>query len=142
MKLYENPGSRKTSSLDGLSKIYSIITISPPLLPRLQALGYTESDSAGQTNIFAVEPRSYVAGSTRDQTKDAGNSTTGAAAIAGTVAVGAFIAGLILLNESSKTDLGPTGEFLTLSQYKAQFASESSAARPAPVSAPEVVEEN
>ncbi len=34
----------------------------------LQALGFTENDSAGQTNIFAVEPKSYVAGSSADKT--------------------------------------------------------------------------
>ena len=108
----------------------------------VQALGFTESDSAGQTNIFAVEPKSYVAGSSRDETEDAGNSTVGAAAIAGTVAAGAFVAGLLLLKDSTDVDLGPTGDFLTLSQYKAQFAAEVSKPVAEAVTAPAVVDEN
>lgn len=88
------------------------------------ALGFTESDSAGQTNVFAVEPKSYVAGSSSDKTKAAGNSTVGAAAIAGSVAAGAVIAGLLLINGSNNADVGPSGDFKSLSEYKAQFASE------------------
>lgn len=91
------------------------------------ALGFTESDSAGQTNVFAVEPKSYVAGSSSDKTKAAGNSTVGAAAIAGSVAAGAVIAGLLLINGSNDVDLGPSGDFKTLTEYKAQFTAEINA---------------
>ena len=96
-----------------------------------QALGFVEADSAGQTNIFAVEPKQYVGGNVA-----ASDSTVGAAAIAGTVAVGAFIAGLILVQGSS-VDVGPTGDFLTLTEYKMQFSAEFKT----PAAAPAVVAE-
>jgi hypothetical protein len=90
----------------------------------LQALGYTDSDSAGQTNVFAVEPKTYVAGSPSDKTSAAGSSTAGAAAIAGSVAIGAVVAGLLLINGSESVDVGPTGDFRSLSEYQAQFVAE------------------
>ncbi|KAG7672234.1 hypothetical protein Ndes2526B_g06776 [Nannochloris sp. 'desiccata'] len=88
------------------------------------ALGFTESDSAGQTNIFAVEPKAYVAGSSKDMTSDAGNSTAGAAAIAGTFAVGAVIGGLLLVKDSAPILEDYPTEYLTLAEYKAEFAAD------------------
>lgn len=49
----------------------------PPPLPHPQALGFTESDSAGQTNIFAVEPKAYVAGGSDDKTASGGQVRAG-----------------------------------------------------------------
>lgn len=105
----------------------------------MQALGYTDSDSAGQTNIFAVEPKLYVAGSTSDGTADAGASTTGAAAIAGSVAVGTVLAGLLLIKDADTVDVGPIGDYKSLNEYKAQFAAELAIA--APPAAPAVADE-
>jgi len=79
-----------------------------------------------------VEPKTYVAGTKADQTTAEGNSTAGAAAVAGTVAVGAVIGGLLLVTGDAP-DLGPTGDFLTLSEYKAQFVTELAVAAPPPV---------
>jgi len=83
-----------------------------------------------------VEPKSYVAGTKADQTSDAGSSTNTGAAIAGTVAVGAVIAGLLLVNDSFNVDVGPTGDFKTLSEYKAQFAEEVAVVAPRAAPAP------
>ena len=117
--------------------ISSLLRFSPILFSYFQALGFTESDSAGQTNIFAVEPKTYVAGSTADATAAGANSTYGAAAVAGTFAVGAVIAGLLLVKDASTIDLGPTGDFKTLTEYQAQFAAEFKA----PAAAPAVADE-
>ena len=92
--------------------------------PSKQALVFTESDSAGQTNIFAVEPKAYVAGSSSDKTSDAGSSTAGAAAIAGTFAIGAVVGGLLLVKDSSPVLEDYPLEYETLTQYKSDFASE------------------
>jgi hypothetical protein len=108
----------------------------------VQGLGFTDNDSAGQTNIFAVEPKSYVQGSQSDGTSDAQTSTQGGAAIGGTVAVGVIVAGIILLNGDSgvnTTVSGPEAGLKPLSEYAAQFTSEIAAA--APVAAPSVVDE-
>ena len=48
----------------------------------LQALGFTENDSAGQTNIFAVEPKTYVAGSSSDKTSEGSQVGAGAGTLA------------------------------------------------------------
>ena len=102
-------------------------------------LGFTESDSAGQTNIFAVEPKSYVQGSKNDGTSDAQDSTQGGAAIAGTVAVGAVVAGLILLSGGDPDVVsGPEAGLKPLSEYASQFAQEVSSRSSA--SAPEIVD--
>lgn len=61
----------------------------------LQALGYTESDSAGQTNIFAVEPKSYVAGSSADASADGSQATLIIAGVAAACAAAAVAAGLL-----------------------------------------------
>lgn len=55
--------------------------------------GYTEEDSAGQSNIFAVEPKQYVAGSQRD---DGANSNQTALIAAG-VGIGILVLGLLAL---------------------------------------------
>lgn len=106
-------------------------------------LGFTESDSAGQTNIFAVEPKSYVQGSKNDGTSDAQDSTQGGAAIAGTVAVGAVVAGLILLSGGDPDVVsGPEAGLKPLSEYASQFTQEvsiSSSSSSSP-SAPEIVD--
>lgn len=87
--------------------------------------GYLEEDSAGQTNIFAVEPKTYVQGSAAD---DVDNTAT--VSIAGFAFVFAMAAvGLGLLVNGQKSDVAdfaPTGEYLALSEYKAKFAAELS----------------
>lgn len=108
-----------------------ILTITTSSCFFFQALGFTESDSAGQTNIFAVEPKQYVAGSSADT----GSTSLGIVAFGGVVAVGAIVAGLSLVNESSSVDVGPTGDFLTLTAYKSQFAAELQSA-PSPADLP------
>lgn len=76
----------------------------PCLLPAaLQALGFTENDSAGQTNIFAVEPKSYVAGSSADTTSAGGQTTLLIAGVAAAAAAAAVAGGLL-------GNSGPTGE--------------------------------
>lgn len=87
--------------------------------------------------MFAVEPKTYVAGSSSDKTTAAGSSTYGAAAIAGSVAVGAVVAGLLLISGSENVDVGPTGDFKSLSEYKSQFVAELSASAPSPLAAAE-----
>jgi hypothetical protein len=89
-------------------------------------VGYLDEDSAGQTNIFAVEPATYIKGSTRDTT----SGTTllvggGAAAIAGLVLAAGLIGGG---NGGQST---PADEGLqSLSQYSQQFSAEGSATAP------------
>ncbi|KAL4432223.1 hypothetical protein ABPG77_005985 [Micractinium sp. CCAP 211/92] len=97
------------------------------------ALGFTENDSAGQTNIFAVEPKSYVAGSSADNTAQGGQTTL---LVAGVVAVAAaaVVAGGLLGN-SGPTELAalaPSDDVKSLSAYAAQFAAEATPA-PAPI---------
>ena len=66
----------------------------------LQGLGYTDEDSAGQSNIFAVEPKQYVQGSARD---------TSTAAVPNFVyAVTAAIVGAAAI--AAGVSLAPTGE--------------------------------
>lgn len=92
----------------------------------IQGLGFTDNDSAGQTNIFAVEPKSYVQGTKADGTSDAQTSTQGGAAIGGTVAVGVVVAALILLqgDEELVTVSGPDASLKPLSEYASQFTRE------------------
>jgi len=89
-----------------------------------QALGFTESDSAGQTNIFAVQPKVYVAGTAKDDTTADGDLTNGAAAIAGTFAVGAVIGGLLLVKDTAPLLEDYPTEYLTLAEYKSEFAAD------------------
>lgn len=77
-----------------------------------------------------MEPKQYVAGTGGDVTPEAGASTTGAAAVAGSFAVGLVVAGLLLVKDSSTVDVGPVGDFETLSAYKTQFAAELASATP------------
>jgi hypothetical protein len=104
----------------------------------LQSLGYTEADSAGQTNIFAVEPKQYVSGSKTDAAVGAGNETFATASVAGSVAVGAVIAGLLLNSGPASLDaVAPTGDFVPLSTYASQFVAELATV---PASAPALSE--
>ncbi|KAL3149402.1 hypothetical protein ABBQ32_002198 [Trebouxia sp. C0010 RCD-2024] len=84
--------------------------------------GYTDDDSAGQTNIFAVEPRLYLAGSDRDvEVNPAANI---AIVTAGALAIAAIASGLVI-NFQSKPRApidDEAGEYLTLSQYKDKFS--------------------
>lgn len=73
----------------------------------LQALGFTENDSAGQTNIFAVEPKTYVAGSSADNTSSGGQTTIIVAAVAA-IGAAAAVAGGLLANS------GPSGVYQEL----------------------------
>ena len=61
----------------------------------LQALGFTESDSAGQSNVFAVEPKSYVAGSSADATSEGAKVTFVVGLVAAVVAFAACAAFLL-----------------------------------------------
>lgn len=85
-------------------------------------LGYTEDDSAGQTNIFAVEPKLYLAGSSRDVNTDPNVNI--AIVTAGALAIAAIASGLII-NFQSKPRApieDEPGQYLTLSQYKDKFS--------------------
>lgn len=68
----------------------------------MQALGFTESDSAGQTNIFAVEPKTYVAGSSADKTAEGSQATLLLAGVVAAISA-ALVAGGLLTNS------GPSG---------------------------------
>lgn len=106
-----------------------------------QGIGFVEQDSAGQTNIFAVEPKSYVKGSNTDGTDNSANDTLSLAAVAGTVAAGAIVAGLITISGSFSDEVvpAPSSEYKSLTAYSAQFTAELAAA--APVAAPELTSE-
>ncbi|KAL4421479.1 hypothetical protein ABPG75_010770 [Micractinium tetrahymenae] len=98
------------------------------------ALGFTENDSAGQTNIFAVEPKSYVAGSSADTTSSGSQATLLIAGVAAVAAAAAVAGGL--LGNSGPTELAslaPSADVKTLSAYAAEFSVEFS---PAAVAAP------
>ncbi|PRW32587.1 hypothetical protein C2E21_8192 [Chlorella sorokiniana] len=97
------------------------------------ALGFTENDSAGQTNIFAVEPKQYVAGSSSDKTGEGSQATLIVAGIAA-VAAAAAVSGGLLANSSSPTslsDLAPVEGVKSLTAYSQQFAAELAPAAPA-----------
>lgn len=57
----------------------------------LQALGFTADDSAGQSNIFAVEPKTYVQSGSPDSNSSA---TLVIGGIAGALALGLLVIGL------------------------------------------------
>lgn len=93
------------------------------------AVGYTEEDSAGQTNIFAVEPKQYVQGSSRDTTADA--AAQQANLITTAALVGAAVLILGVASNSQNSDAGPSnsGEsFASLSSYSQEFSSSSAPA--------------
>jgi len=66
----------------------------------LQGLGYTAEDSAGQSNIFAVEPKTYVAGSAKDP--KAGSGSFVYAMTAGVIGAAAIAAGVSLTAQESR----------------------------------------
>ncbi|BDA43445.1 hypothetical protein COCOBI_04-4570 [Coccomyxa sp. Obi] len=93
---------------------------------RNAARGYTEEDSAGQSNIFAVEPKQYVAGSSRDT----GENSNNAALLAGAVGVGILAVGLLALRGTQPNTAvavqqlqKEAANYRSLSSYKEQFAS-------------------
>lgn len=92
------------------------------------ALGYLESDSAGQENIFAVQPPQYVEGSVRDVNSDASANTVIAAggAFLGLVAVAAGAVALLNLGAGGIDD----SQFVPLSEYSAKFSAELEAPSP------------
>lgn len=66
-----------------------------------------------------------MAGSKTDSAVGAGNSTFATASVAGSVAVGAIVAGLLLNSGPTTLDsIAPAADVASLSQYSAQFASE------------------
>ncbi|CAG9464528.1 unnamed protein product [Pedinophyceae sp. YPF-701] len=84
---------------------------------RNAAVGFQDEDSAGQTNIFAVEPKSYLAGSTAD--------TSGGAPLFIALAFGigaAVVVGGGVLNSRE----GPVEEdmsaYATLTEYVAKLS--------------------
>lgn len=70
-----------------------------------QQLGYTEKDSAGQSNIFAVEPKSYVQGSSADS----GKGSTPYSIVAGIFAVAAISAGLYITVNNGPVEAPTSG---------------------------------
>lgn len=89
------------------------------------ALGYVESDSAGQTNIFAVQPPQYVEGSVRDVNTDSSANTTIAAGVAllGFIAVALGVTGLLGQGDGA-VSVPDSSETLSLSQYSAKFTAD------------------
>jgi len=104
-------------------------TAHPAPRPTRQGLGYTNEDSAGQSNIFAVEPKAYVAGSARDST--AGSAFTSVYAVTAAVVGGAAIAAGISLAPRGEAPLVAPAGAATVSEYVRAFS-----AQPAPVAAP------
>eukprot|EP01025_Chloroclados_australasicus_P019766 TRINITY_DN20827_c0_g1_i1.p6 TRINITY_DN20827_c0_g1~~TRINITY_DN20827_c0_g1_i1.p6 ORF type:complete len:170 (+),score=18.56 TRINITY_DN20827_c0_g1_i1:51-560(+) len=85
-------------------------------------IGYVEQDSAGQTNIFAVETKSYVQGSAMDNTTGA-QANTNFALLLGGLAAGALAVTALTETLVSPSNVGYIeGEYKTLTQYKTQFA--------------------
>lgn len=66
-----------------------------------QGLGYTSEDSAGQSNIFAVEPKPYVADGTNDSIGE-GSSTF--AVIGGVVASLAVVLAVVFGGASTEVE--------------------------------------
>ncbi len=99
---------------------------------RNAGVGFVESDSAGQTNVFAVEPKQYVAGGKADETRGEANDTTAVAAVAGTFGMGIVVAGLLLTSGPTTLEAAaPAGDARALSSYAAQFSAELAPAAPA-----------
>ena len=80
-------------------------------------LGFTDEDSAGQSNIFAVEPKQYVSDSNT-------SSSVGGPAIAGAVAVGLILAGIriITTDEAAEVVAGPDAGLQSLGAYAEMLA--------------------
>lgn len=94
-------------------------------------IGYTDDDTAGQTNIFAVEPSQYVAGG--GSVRDVGPDPKANIAIvtAASLAIAGIASGLIT-NFQSKPRApieDEPGQYLTLSQYKDKFAASEGVAQ-------------
>jgi hypothetical protein len=83
----------------------------------LQGLGYTAEDSAGQSNIFAVEPKTYVAGSAKDP--KAGSGSFVYAMTAGVIGAAAIAAGVSLTAQESRTFFS----FLSFFPHRARLPS-------------------
>lgn len=87
------------------------------------ALGYTQEDSAGQTNIFAVEPKKYIQRGIDDQTSGSTSNLV--------IAVSAFAVGAAILtfgifvnrNDSDSPIAEELGQFKTLTEYSREFSS-------------------
>jgi len=79
-------------------------------------LGFTDDDSAGQSNIFAVEPKVVVSDSNT-------SSNVGGPAIAGAVAIGLVIAGLRILTDGEAADVvpGPDAGLKSLTAYASEL---------------------
>merc|ERR1740138_197835 len=93
-----------------------------------QNLGFTEKDSAGQSNIFAVEPNVYVQSKTENTV-----AVFGVTAVALAAAFG--LGYTLIVKEESAVDPDLTFLYesgLTLSSYESKFA--------APKPAPKIVE--
>eukprot|EP00193_Tetraselmis_chui_P008209 CAMPEP_0177765616 /NCGR_PEP_ID=MMETSP0491_2-20121128/8086_1 /TAXON_ID=63592 /ORGANISM="Tetraselmis chuii, Strain PLY429" /LENGTH=146 /DNA_ID=CAMNT_0019281975 /DNA_START=74 /DNA_END=514 /DNA_ORIENTATION=- len=86
------------------------------------ALGFTEQDSAGQTNIFAVEPKTYVEGSSADDGSNSSLYALGAFMFSATILAGGVT---ILSDNSVNNDLAA---FKNLSEYQAEFTAELASA--------------
>lgn len=92
-------------------------------------MGYTDDDSAGQTNIFAVEPRLYLAGSDRDVVTSPGANI--AIVTAAALAIAGIASGLIINFNNKEPRVAiedEPGQYLTLSQYKDKFSVSTSPA--------------
>ncbi|GMH44480.1 hypothetical protein BSKO_12432 [Bryopsis sp. KO-2023] len=90
------------------------------------SIGYLEEDSAGQTNIFAVQPKQYVQGSSYDDTTGTdSNAVFGVGgAVLGLAVVGLGVTALTSLGGGDASVLAEDFSNLqTLSQYKAEFES-------------------
>eukprot|EP01023_Acetabularia_acetabulum_P024926 TRINITY_DN2394_c0_g1_i1.p2 TRINITY_DN2394_c0_g1~~TRINITY_DN2394_c0_g1_i1.p2 ORF type:complete len:179 (+),score=52.76 TRINITY_DN2394_c0_g1_i1:99-635(+) len=90
-------------------------------------IGYVEQDSAGQTNIFAVEAKTYVQGSSMDSTTGAQANTT-FALTAGGLAVGALALATLtntFLAPDVTEEIYVEGQYKTLTAYRQQFASDT-----------------
>jgi len=87
-------------------------------------MGYTEEDSAGQTNIFAVEPKKYIQNAADDMASGSATSNL-------VIAISAFAVGAAILtfgifvnrNDSESPIAEELGQFKTLSEYQREFSS-------------------
>ncbi|CAK0781075.1 hypothetical protein CVIRNUC_005278 [Coccomyxa viridis] len=100
--------------------------------------GYTDEDSAGQSNIFAVEPKQYVAGSQRD---DGTNSNTIALVAAGVGVLILFVGLLALKGEKPASSVAVAALRKEVTQYRSlRQLRDQLAVAPAPASASSGVE--
>lgn len=91
-----------------------------------KALGFFEEDSAGQTNIFAVETKAYVAGSAQDNTDS--TPTLLFAGIGGAIAIAAIAAGIIGGKNAAENAIPvyeDAGKYESLTTYAAKFSTKS-----------------